>query len=144
MKLKIKRLHHNARLPFYATDGASGLDLRACMNDPIVIPPGGRACIDLGIAIELPPGHELQVRPRSGLARRHGIDVHLGTVDEDYRGEVSAIVFNHDLHDEFRILPGDRICQAVVAPVTRVEVVEVDELSPTERGANGFGSSGMR
>jgi dUTP pyrophosphatase len=135
-----------ARLPRYASSGAAGLDLSAALEAPLQLAPGGRAAVPTGLSIALPPGHEGQVRPRSGLASKHGVTVvnAPGTIDEDFRGEVHVLLVN--LGDEpYAIAPGDRIAQLVVAPVTRVEVLAVDDaaaLGATERGGGGFGSSG--
>jgi dUTP pyrophosphatase len=135
-----------AQPPRYASGGAAGLDLAAALSEPLQLWPGARAAVPTGVAIALPPGHEGQVRPRSGLARKHGITVvnAPGTIDEDFRGEVHVLLVN--LGDEpHTIAPGDRIAQLVVAPVTRVQVLEVGDaadLGATERGEGGFGSSG--
>lgn len=134
----------DAQLPRYATEGAAGLDLAATLDAPVAIPPGGRAIVGTGIAIHLPSGTEGQVRPRSGLAARHGVTVlnAPGTIDEDYRGEVKVILVNHGA-EPFRIESGDRIAQLVVQPVLRVAVEETAEQAPeTARGAGGFGSTG--
>ena len=129
-------------LPAYATAGASGLDL--CADDDLEIPPGGRALVPTGFAVAVPPGLEMQVRPRSGLAAKHGVTVANapGTVDSDYRGEVKVILVN--LGDRpFAIRRGDRIAQAVIAPVVRALPVEADSLDDTDRGPGGFGSTGV-
>jgi dUTP pyrophosphatase len=143
--LKITRLAHGADLPLpvYESEGAAGLDLRAAEACDIVA--GGRALVPTGLAIALPPGFEGQVRPRSGLAAKHGITVlnAPGTIDSDYRGEVKVILVNHG-DGPFRIARGDRIAQLIVAPVTRVEIAEVETLDATARGGGGFGSSGVR
>jgi dUTP pyrophosphatase len=127
--------------PAYQSAAAAALDLRA--DEACTLAPGERRLVPTGVAIELPPGHEGQVRPRSGLAVRHGIGVvnGPGTIDEDYRGEVAVILVNLG-QDAFEIRRGDRIAQLVVAPVVRVEVELVDELSETGRGSGGFGSTG--
>ena len=142
MKLKVRKLSPNAVLPSYARAGDAGLDLSSC--ERVEIAPGTTAMVRTGIAIELPPGTEGQVRPRSGLAARHAVTVlnAPGTLDEGYRGEVRVILINHGL-SIFHIEPGMRIAQLVVAPVLRVEVEESDCLSDTERGGGGFGSSGV-
>ncbi|HEY8429676.1 MAG TPA: dUTP diphosphatase [Sandaracinaceae bacterium] len=143
--LRVKRLRENAVLPRYATDGAAGMDLAAALDDPITLAPGARAAIPTGIALALPPGHEGQVRPRSGLARRAGVTIvnAPGTIDEDYRGEIEVLLVN--LGDEPVVIhPGDRIAQLVVAPIARVEIASVDELDVTARGDRGFGSTGTR
>ena len=142
-RLQIQRLRPGVPLPSYATDGAAGLDLSAAIEAPIELAPGGRARVGTGIAIALPAGHEGQVRPRSGLAARHGVTVlnAPGTIDEDYRGEVAVLLVNLG-SEPHRIAPGDRIAQLVVAPVTRVEVAEATALAPSRRGDGGFGSTG--
>ena len=128
-------------LPSYATAGAAGLDLRA--DEACTLAPGERRTVPTGIAIALPPGHEGQVRPRSGLAARHGVTVlnAPGTIDEDYRGEIRVLLVNLG-REPYRIASGDRIAQLVVAPVTRVTTREVSELDETARGEGGFGSTG--
>jgi dUTP pyrophosphatase len=143
--LRVARLRADAVLPRYATDGAAGLDLSAALDAPLVIAPRARVRVPTGLVIALPPGHEGQVRPRSGLAFKHGLTVlnAPGTIDEDYRGELAVLLVN--LGDEpVRIAPGDRIAQLVIAPVTRVSIqsAELAELEPTARGAGGFGSTG--
>ncbi len=143
MKLQILRLSHGADLPLpsYATAGSAGMDLRSA--EALALKPGARALVGTGIAIALPPNFEAQVRPRSGLAVKHGVTVlnSPGTIDSDYRGEVKVPLINHGSED-FVIARGDRIAQMVVAPVTTAELVEVDMLDETVRGAGGFGSSG--
>ncbi len=131
-------------LPAYATSGAAGMDLRAAVEEPLVLEPGGRALVPTGLKIAVPPGYEAQVRARSGLALRHGILLPNapGTIDADYRGEVGVILAN--LGDEpFRIQRGDRIAQLVLAPVARAAWRRVDHLEPTERGGGGFGHTGI-
>ena len=141
--LQIKRLHAHATIPSYATAGSAGLDLSAALEATLELRPGARALVPTGIAIALPAGHEGQVRPRSGLAVKHGLTVlnAPGTVDEDYRGEVKVALINLG-EEPVRIEPGMRIAQLVVAPVTRVEPVEVPSLEETARGAGGFGHTG--
>lgn len=134
----------DATLPRYATEGAAGLDLAAALDAPVEIPPGDRAIVGTGIAIHLPRETEGQVRPRSGLAARHGVTVlnAPGTIDEDYRGEVKVILINLGT-ETFRVESGDRIAQLVVQPVLHVSVDETEEAAPeTARGAGGFGSTG--
>jgi dUTP pyrophosphatase len=130
-------------LPEYATSGAAGMDLRAALEGPLLLAPGERASVPTGIAIALPHGFECQVRPRSGLAARHGIGLvnSPGTVDEDYRGEISVIVINHGA-EPFTIERGMRIAQAVFARYETVEWSEVSTLADSDRGAGGFGSTG--
>ncbi|MET0284992.1 MAG: dUTP diphosphatase [Polyangiales bacterium] len=143
MALRVQRIHPRAALPRYASEGAAGLDLTAAIDQEMVIAARGRAKVPTGLIIALPAGHEGQVRPRSGLAAKHGITVlnAPGTIDEDYRGEVAVLLVNHS-DDPFVIQPGERIAQLVVAPYTRSEVIESSELGETTRGAGGFGSTG--
>jgi len=145
VKVLIQRLPHAEGLPLpaYATEGAAGMDLLAARA--ITVPPGGRALVPTGLCIALPEGYEMQVRPRSGLALKHGITLPNapGTVDEDYRGEVGVILLNTG-SEPFEIARGDRIAQAVFAPVTRAEWEEVVVLPETQRGTGGFGSTGRK
>lgn len=145
--IEVARLPHAEGLPLpaYATPGAAGMDLLAAVTAPLAIPPGGRALVPTGLRIALPPGHELQVRPRSGLALKHGILVanSPGTIDEDYRGEVQVIVLNAGT-ESFTVERGMRIAQAVLAPVVKAAWREVAELPETSRGAGGFGSTGTK
>lgn len=141
----VLRLPHAEGLPLpaYQSDGAAGLDLLAAVEAPLTLPPLGRALVPTGLALALPQGYEAQVRPRSGLAAKHGVTVlnSPGTVDADYRGEVKVILVN--LSDTpFAIARGERIAQMVIAPVTRARLVEATELDDTTRGAGGFGSTG--
>jgi dUTP pyrophosphatase len=144
VKIAVRRLAPDLPLPAYATPGSAGLDLLAAVDRDIVLPPGGFAAIPTGIALALPSGYEAQVRPRSGLALRHGITVlnAPGTVDSDYRGEVAAILINHG-KAEFTVTRGMKVAQLVVAPHVRAEWRETDTLDQTERAAGGFGSTGM-
>jgi dUTP pyrophosphatase len=132
-----------ASLPRYATEAAAGLDLCAALDAPLTLAPGTRTAVPTGLSIELPAGCEGQVRPRSGLALKHGVTVlnAPGTIDEDYRGELQVLLVNHG-QEPHVIQPGDRIAQLVVAPVLKARVVEVAELSSSARGAGGFGSTG--
>lgn len=145
LRIEIKRLPHAADLPLpvYATALAAGMDLCAAVDKDVVIAPGDRAAVPTGYMIALPEGYEAQVRPRSGLALKHGITLpnSPGTIDADYRGEVAVIVMNAG-RENFTVTRGMRIAQMVVAPVTRVSWREVETLSTTERGAGGFGSTG--
>lgn len=141
-RLLLRRVSdHDLPLPEYATHGAAGLDLRAAADH--VLAPGERALVGTGFAIALPPSCEGQIRPRSGLAARHGITVlnAPGTVDADYRGEVKVLLINLG-NEPVEIAAGDRIAQLVVAPVSRLELVEVEVLPETVRGTGGFGSTG--
>lgn len=146
MKIRIRRLAHarDLPLPAYATEGAAGMDLLAALAAPLTLPPGGRALIPTGLVIALPEGHELQIRPRSGLALRHGIVLanSPGTIDEDYRGELAVIVLNAG-EAAFTVEHGMRIAQAVLAPILRAEWDETDALGDTARGDGGFGSTGL-
>ena len=143
----VMRLEHGRDLPLpaYETSGAAGMDLRAAVAEdhPLVLRPGARVAVPTGLAIALPPGHEAQVRPRSGLALRHGITLlnSPGTVDADYRGEIKATLINLG-EEDFIIRRGDRIAQLVIAPVEQATWREVDSLDETTRGAGGFGSTG--
>ena len=144
--VRIMRLGHGADLPLpaYETLGAAGMDLRAAVGgEPVVLAPGMRALVPTGLAIALPEGFEAQVRPRSGLAIKHGITQlnTPGTIDSDYRGELKVILINHG-QELFAIAHGDRIAQLVVAPVIRAVWVEADSLNDTVRGVGGFGSTG--
>jgi dUTP pyrophosphatase len=143
MKVQIMRLSHGAdlELPSYATAGAAGLDLRSA--DSLTLKSGARALVSTGIAIALPENFEAQVRPRSGLAVKHGVTVlnSPGTIDCDYRGEIKVPLINHST-DDFVITRGDRIAQMVIAPVVQVHLHTVSALDETTRGGGGFGSSG--
>jgi len=143
--VRIRRLPNGEGLPLpaYETAGAAGMDLRAA--EAMTLKPGARCLVPTGLAIALPLGFEAQVRPRSGLAVKHGITVlnAPGTIDSDYRGEVKVPLINHGQED-FVIARGDRIAQMVVAPVTRIGWSEVEDLDETQRSAGGFGSSGRR
>jgi dUTP pyrophosphatase len=143
MHLKVKRLNPAAVLPSYARAGDAGLDLFA--SQPATIAPGASALVGTGIAIELPPGTEAQVRPRSGLALKHAVTVlnTPGTVDEGYRGEVGVILINHG-RTAFVVEAGMKIAQLVVSARIQVEVTEVATLQESERGSGGFGSTGMK
>ena len=130
-------------LPSYATEGSAGMDVRACVREPLVLQAGERAAVPTGLAVEIPPGYELQVRPRSGLALGAGVTClnSPGTIDSDYRGEIRVILANLG-QAEHAVRRGDRIAQLVLAPVIRAEIRLADELSPTARGEGGFGSTG--
>jgi dUTP pyrophosphatase len=143
--VRVVRLPHGADLPLpaLASPGSAGVDLRAAIDAPLTIRPGERILVPAGIALELPPGFEGQVRPRSGLALEHGLTLlnSPGTIDSDYRGEVRVLLI-HLGQEPCRIERGDRIAQLVIASVARPVFVEVGELAPSDRGAGGFGSSG--
>lgn len=142
--IRLRRLPNGTDLPIpsYESDGAAGMDIRAA--EAMTLPPGARALVPTGFAIAIPPGYEVQVRPRSGLAIKHGITClnTPGTIDSDYRGEVKVILANLGGSD-FAIARGDRIAQIVIAPVTRGQFVETDILDDTTRGSGGFGSTGV-
>ena len=141
--LRVKKKEARLALPQYESSGAAGMDLRAFTDREICIKPLGRARVPTGLFVEIPQGHEAQIRPRSGLAAKQGVTVlnAPGTIDCDYRGEIEVILIN--LGDEpFTVKDGDRIAQMVIVPVSRVLVSEADALSQTERGSGGFGSTG--
>lgn len=141
--VRIKRLPHGGDMPLpaYATDGAAGMDV--CAAEDVALAPGQRHAVATGFAVAIPEGYEIQVRPRSGLAFKHGISVPNapGTIDSDYRGELKVLLINQG-SDSFAIRRGDRIAQLVLAPVTRAAFAEVDDLDATARGEGGFGSTG--
>jgi dUTP pyrophosphatase len=147
IKVEIQQLPHGngLALPAYQSAHAAGLDLLAAVPEdaPMVIAPGKHVLVPTGLIIALPPGFEAQVRPRSGLAAKHGVTVlnAPGTVDADYRGEIGVLLINHG-DVPFTIRRGERIAQMVIAPVTRAELAAVAKLSPTDRGSGGFGSTG--
>ncbi len=147
IRVELTRLPHGEglALPAYQTAHAAGLDLPAAVpaDQPLTLPPGRYALVPTGLTIALPEGYEAQVRPRSGLAAKHGVTVlnAPGTVDADYRGEISVLLINHGA-EPFTIKRGERIAQMVIAPVARAELVAVTELSSTARGSGGYGSTG--
>lgn len=140
--LKVVKIHKDAILPNYAHEGDAGLDVYSVEEK--TLEPGERGLIKTGIKIELPRNTEAQMRPRSGLALKHGITLvnSPGTIDEGYRGEIGVIVINHGV-DSFKVEKGMKICQMVIKPVWKVKVEEVVEVSETERGIGGFGSTGI-
>jgi len=142
----VKRLREQGdiALPAYETDGSSGLDLRAAVREEVTLEPGDIRLIPTGLAVSVPRGWEAQIRPRSGLALKHGVGLvnAPGTIDSDYRGELCLILINWG-RTPFTIKTGDRIAQMVITSVARAEMVEVDELDSTERGGGGFGHSGV-
>jgi len=142
-KIEFKKLRPQAQVPQYMTELAAGLDIQALPESTIKLAPGERSLVPTGLAVAIPPGFEIQVRPRSGLAVKHGIALvnSPGTIDADYRGEIGIILINHG-HELFTINPGDRIAQLIVAPVCQAELLEVEHLSETDRGAGGFGHTG--
>lgn len=143
--VKIQRLPHGADLPLPtpATEYSAGADLLAAVKDTVVLSPGKRAVIPTGIAIQLPGGFEAQIRPRSGLAAKHGVTLlnTPGTIDADYRGEIGVILINHG-DEDFFVTRGMRIAQMVIAPVSRADWREVEDLETSGRGQGGFGSTG--
>jgi len=144
-KILIKRLSKNIPLPKYETEGSSGMDLAANVSQLVEIQPRETAIIPTGIAVSLPKNYEIQIRPRSGLAAKNGISVlnTPGTIDADYRGELKVILIN--LSEKiFKVEKGLRIAQMVLCPVTKAVLKEVDELEKTERGSDGFGSTGIK
>jgi dUTP pyrophosphatase len=145
LRLRVERLAHGRDLPLpdYASAGAAGLDLRAAVESDLALLPGARIAVPTGLRLEIPAGFEGQVRPRSGLALRHGVTVANapGTIDSDYRGELQVILLN--LGDEpFVIRRGERVAQLVLSPVVRAELVEAEDLEQSVRGTGGFGSTG--
>ena len=146
MKLKIQRVRENQDLPMpaYQSDASSGMDLRADVTKDLIVPVGKRVLVPTGIAVEFDSGYELQVRPRSGLAIKNGISLlnTPGTIDADYRGEIKVILVNFG-EEDFIIKRGDRIAQMVMVPVVKAEITFVQVLSDTDRGAGGFGSTGV-
>ena len=146
VNLEVKKLENfRGDLPIYATDGASGFDVRAQLIEDIVLQPGERQMIPTGLAFAIPENYEIQVRPRSGLAARHGITMvnTPGTIDADYRGEVKVILINHG-KEAFTVKDQERIAQLVLCPVVKAEFQFVETLSETARGAGGFGSTGVK
>lgn len=141
--IRVKRDHPDLPLPDYATPQSSGMDLRAA--ESLLLLPGQIATVGTGLHIELPEGCEAQIRPRSGLALKHGISLPNapGTIDADYRGEIRVILINMS-HESFQIQPGDRIAQMVIVPVLKAELIESEELGSSSRGEGGFGSTGKR
>ena len=145
--IKIRRLREeflDIPLPEYSTRGSSGLDIRAAVNDELIISPGEIKLVETNLSVEIPANYEIQVRPRSGLAARYGIGIlnSPGTIDSDYRGEVKIIMINFGKED-FKILRGDRIAQLVITKVYKAELIETDGLELSERGEGGFGHTGL-
>ncbi len=143
--IRVQRLPHaeGLELPSYASEGSAGADLRAAVDDPLVVAPGARVAVPTGLILEIPPGWEGQVRPRSGLAIRHGLTLinAPGTVDSDYRGELKVLMVNLGA-EAVTVHRGDRVAQLVLAPARQSSFVETDEVAETSRGAGGFGSTG--
>ena len=144
LEIKVKKLHPGAIVPGYMTEHAAGMDLCTVIDAPCVLQPGERALLPTGLAMEIPPGFEGQVRPRSGLALKKGLALvnSPGTIDADYRGEIGIIVINHG-SEPVEFLPGDRIAQLIIAPVTRAVLVEAEVLNDSQRSFGGFGHTGV-
>jgi dUTP pyrophosphatase len=145
IQVKVKKLHPKAIVPVYMTEHAAGMDLCTVIDSPVTLAPGERILLPTGLAMEIPPGFEGQVRPRSGLALKKGIALvnSPGTIDADYRGEIGIIIINHGV-EPVEFLPGDRIAQLIIAPVTQANLVEVDELTDSTRSSGGFGHTGIK
>lgn len=142
MKIKVKSL--SGFIPAYETSGSAGMDIRAYLDEPIIIAPGKRALIPTGLHFEIPEGFEVQIRARSGLAVKHGIGLTngIGTIDSDYRGEIKVSLINWG-EEPFTVNNGERIAQMVVCRYEKAELIEAEELSETERGSGGFGHTGL-
>ena len=142
MKVRINSL--SGIYPSYETEGSAGMDIRAYLEQPVIIKPGERKMIPTGLFMEFEPGYEVQIRARSGLAAKHGIGLvnGVGTIDSDYRGEIIVALINLG-QDAFAVENGDRIAQMVISPIVQAEIEPADELSDTARGAGGFGSTGV-
>ena len=143
VKVLIKRLSSSVQLPSYKTNGASGMDLMAFIEQPIELEPGKSCLVPTGLSVAFPEEYEIQIRPRSGLAAKNNITVlnTPGTIDSDYRGELKIILFNHG-NENFQINNSDRIAQMILTPIIKMELQETDELPDTVRGEGGFGSTG--
>ena len=144
-KIKIKKLSNEVLTPKYKTPGSSGMDIAAYINEDIIINSGDKALIPTGFSLSIPQGYEVQIRPRSGLAIKKGITIlnTPGTIDSDYRGEIKVVLINLS-KDKFTVQNGERIAQMVVCPIVQVSIEEVKELSETNRGIGGFGSTGTK
>ncbi len=143
VKVLIKKLNPSVQLPSYKTDGASGMDLMACIEKPVNLEPGKSCLVSTGLSVAFPKEYEIQIRPRSGLAAKNNISVlnTPGTIDSDYRGELKIILFNHG-SKSFIINNNDRVAQMVLTPITKMELEEINELPESVRGERGFGSTG--
>ncbi len=143
VKVLVKKLNSLAKLPSYKTDGASGMDLMACIEKPISLEPGKSCLIPTGLSVAFSEKYEIQIRPRSGLAAKNSISVlnTPGTIDSDYRGELKIILFNHS-NENFIINNNDRVAQMVLTPIVKMELEEINELPNSDRGDGGFGSTG--
>jgi len=145
VEIKVKKLRPQAVIPSYMTEHAAGMDLCTVIETPVVLAPGERTLLPTGLAMEIPPGYEGQVRPRSGLALKKGIALvnSPGTIDADYRGEIGIIIINHGI-EPVEFLPGDRVAQLIIAPVIQATLVEADELNDSVRSSGGFGHTGVQ
>ncbi len=145
IEIKVKKLHADAVLPRYMTEHAAGMDLYTVIETPLTLSPGARMLLPTGLALEIPPGYEGQIRPRSGLALKQGVALvnSPGTIDADYRGEIGVIVINHG-SEPVEFVSGDRIAQLIIAPVTHAAFCEVDELEDSVRSSGGFGHTGVK
>jgi dUTP pyrophosphatase len=143
VKVLIKKLNSSVKLPSYKTDGASGMDLMACIEKPLNLEPGKSCLIPTGLSVAFPSDYEIQIRPRSGLAAKKNISIlnTPGTIDSDYRGELKIILFNHG-NENFIINNNDRVAQMVLTPIVKMELEEINELPNSDRGDGGFGSTG--
>ena len=143
VKVLVKKLNSIAKLPSYKTDGASGMDLMACIEKPINLEPGKSCLVPTGLSVAFSEKYEIQIRPRSGLAAKNNISVlnTPGTIDSDYRGELKIILFNHS-NENFIINNNDRVAQMVLTPIVKMELEEINELPNSNRGDGGFGSTG--
>lgn len=146
IKIKIKRISDefsDIPLPHYTTEGSAGMDIRAAVSSAVTLAPGSIELLPTNLSVEIPTGYEIQIRPRSGLAVKHGIGIlnSPGTIDSDYRGEVKVILFNFG-KESFSIERGERIAQMIISKVYRAEIEETDSLAKTDRGAGGFGHTG--
>ena len=144
-KIQIKKLSNEVLTPKYETSGSSGMDIAAYIEKEVIINPGEKALIPTGFSLSIPQGYEVQIRPRSGLAAKKGVTIlnTPGTIDSDYRGEIKVILINLS-KDKFFVKKGERIAQMVVCPIQQVIIEEVSELSETNRGIGGFGSTGVK
>ena len=144
-KIQIKKLSNEVLTPKYETSGSSGMDISAYIRKDIIIKSGDKALVPTGFSLSIPQGYEIQIRPRSGLAVKKGITVlnTPGTIDSDYRGEIKVVLINLS-KDEFTVKNGERVAQMVVCPIVQVSLQEVEELSGTDRGTGGFGSTGTK
>lgn len=143
LRVQFVKIHSKAQLPTYATDGAAGMDLTNVLEKPLLLKPGERAKVPTGLVMVLSPGYEGQVRPRSGLAAKHGITLTncVGTIDSDYRGEICCLMINLG-SEPYTIEPSERIAQLIISPVVHIETEIIEKIPETKRGSGGFGSTG--